>query len=127
MEDSEITPGYDNARVAQAFKVARAALGYNQEEFAKWLNTSKPTIARIETLELAVSFRLYARLVRFMAEKGVYIDAVDSDGVMVQIKPEAVKAMIDRLADDSTRRVDRKVGKRSKAGHNTKVDHGKNE
>lgn len=127
MDDSEPTPGYDNARVAQAFKVARAALGYNQEEFANCLDTSKPTIARIETLEMPVSFRLYARLVRFMAEKGVYIDAVDSDGVMVHIKPEAVLGMIDRLADESTRRVDRKAGSRKLFVNNSKRDRDENE
>lgn len=111
MADKNITrnttiTSYDNARAALAVKVSRSALGYNQEEFAKCLKTSKPTIARIETLEVPVGFNLYARLVRFMAEKGVYIDAIDSVGVAINIKEDGVTNMVDRLCDDANRRSD---------------------
>jgi len=51
----------DNLKIAVALRAARTALGWNQQEMADLTNVSKSTIARIETLEMAVKARCHRR------------------------------------------------------------------
>lgn len=113
-EFSGKTDTYETARVAQAMKMGRAALGCNQAEFAKIIGVSKPTIARIETLEMPPRFEIYARMVDILRQHDVFVDAVSGEGVQVAIGRQAVEAMIERLEDDANRRTDRQRGRKAR-------------
>ncbi|MGZ5017160.1 MAG: hypothetical protein ACXV8U_15385, partial [Methylobacter sp.] len=46
-------------------------------------------------------------------ELGVYFDALNSDDIVITIKPKAQQMVIDALADETNRRSDRKKMKRT--------------
>ena len=44
---------FENGKIIVAIRAARAAIGWNQQEFADRMGVAKSTVARIETLEIA--------------------------------------------------------------------------
>lgn len=85
----------------------RSALGYNQVQFAELIGSSKPTIARIETLEMPMKGELYSRMVERLEEFGIKIDS-NLDGVSLHFDERAIAILEGRLHDTALRRPDRK-------------------
>ena len=94
-------------RIALIMRSVRSALGYNQIQFAELIGSSKPTIARIETLEMPMKDELYSRMVERLEEFGVGIDSAQ-DGVSLHFDERAIMLLQDRLQDATLRRPDRK-------------------
>ncbi|MCL1479705.1 MAG: helix-turn-helix transcriptional regulator [Marinobacter sp.] len=99
---------YEVGKLALAVRTARTALNMNQVEFAEMMEVSKPTIARIETLETPVKFSFYAKMLRKLDDRGVIVETLDSDSIRIEIQSQAVESLISRLMNDLSRRTDRK-------------------
>ena len=94
-------------RIALVMRSVRSALGYNQVQFAELIGSSKPTIARIETLEMPMKDDLYARMVERLEEFGIKIDS-NLHGVSLHFDERAIAILEGRLQDANLRRPDRK-------------------
>ncbi|ATH99126.1 helix-turn-helix domain-containing protein [Alcaligenes faecalis] len=94
-------------RIALVMRSVRSALGYNQVQFAELIGSSKPTIARIETLEMPMKDELYSRMVERLDEFGIKIDS-NLDGVSLHFDERAIAVLEGRLHDTALRRPDRK-------------------
>lgn len=93
--------------IALVMRSVRSAIGYNQIQFAELIGSSKPTIARIETLEMPMKDKLYARMVERLEELGIKIDS-NLDGVSLHFDERAIAVLEGRLQDADLRRPDRK-------------------
>lgn len=85
----------------------RSAIGYNQIQFAELIGSSKPTIARIETLEMPMKDELYTRMIERLDELGIKIGS-NLDGVSLHFNEQAIAILEGRLQDTALRRPDRK-------------------
>src|SRR5690606_5745176 len=94
-------------RIGLVMRSVRSALGYNQVQFAALIGSSKPTIARIETLEMPMKDDLYARIVERLEEFGIKIDS-NLHGVSLHFDERAIAILEGRLQDANLRRPDRK-------------------
>lgn len=99
-------PNY-RTRTALIIRAVRSAIGYNQEQFADFIGCSKPTIARLETLETQMSDRLYKRMRMALKMHGITIDALAEDGVSVLFDEGAISLLQEQLQDEARRRSDR--------------------
>lgn len=98
----------EQIRFAVAMRMGRAALGLNQQEFAQLLGVSKSTVARTETLEMAMRADTLMTMLRVLRERGVEIDLIgDEQRVSVQVQSGALKEALERLRDEEQRRPDR--------------------
>jgi predicted transcriptional regulator len=98
----------DSIKIAVALRSARAALGISQQEPADLLDVSKITVARVETLEAPLKASIYLRTIKLLAEKGVEVDALSSETLVIKIQPNAIESAFARLQDSEMRRSDRK-------------------
>jgi len=105
--DNIFPPGYQ-LRTALAIRAVRSAIGYNQEQFATLIGSSKPTVARIETLETLMNPALYERMIMKLRLHGITVDALGHEGVSVLFDEDAIKLLQEQLQDDARRRSDRK-------------------
>lgn len=94
-------------RIALVMRSVRSALGYNQIQFAELIGSSKPTVARIETLEMPMKGELYSRMVERLDEFGIKIES-NLDGVSLHFDERAIAVLEGRLHDTALRRPDRK-------------------
>ncbi|MGQ4880129.1 helix-turn-helix domain-containing protein [Billgrantia sp. LNSP4103-1] len=94
-------------KIAVALRSVRGALGLNQAEFAELVGVSKPTIARAETMEVAMRLDSYSNVLRKLREIGVKVDTLYSDSVQIEFEPQALESLRERLADQGRRRQDR--------------------
>ena len=99
----------ENTRIAVALRTARAALGWNQQEFADRLNVAKSTIARIETLEMVAKADFLNRALRLCREEGVSVDILSSSGLGLVVDSQGLMRAKLRLGDENQRRSDRKA------------------
>ena len=99
----------ENTRIAVALRTARAALGWNQQEFADRLNVAKSTIARIETLEMVAKADFLNRALRLCREQGVSVDILSSSGLGLVVDSQGLMRAKVRLGDENQRRSDRKA------------------
>ncbi len=99
----------ENTRIAVALRTARAALGWNQQEFADRLNVAKSTIARIETLEMVAKADFLNRALRLCREQGVSVDILSSSGLGLVVDSQGLMRAKSRLGDENQRRSDRKA------------------
>ena len=99
----------ENTRIAVALRTARAALGWNQQEFADRLNVAKSTIARIETLEMVAKADFLNRALRLCREQGVSVDILSSSGLGLVVDSQGLMRAKLRLGDENQRRSDRKA------------------
>lgn len=99
----------ENIRIAIALRTARAALGWNQQEFADRLNVAKSTIARIETLEMVAKADFLTRALRVCREEGVSVDMLSSVGLGLVVDSQGLLRAKSRLDDENQRRSDRKT------------------
>jgi len=96
--------------------MARAAVGWSQEELAQKLGVAKTTIARIETGDGILSAEQYFKLERLYNKEGLSIRILLADEVTVSANEMALSQAQARLADAGLRRSDRKKPIRSEAG-----------
>lgn len=95
-------------KIIVALRSARAAVGWNQEEFAKKLGVAKSTVARVETLEMAPRGDYIVLAMQLFREAGIEIDLYVENSIPMTIGQKAINQAIQRLSDPSRRRVDRK-------------------
>lgn len=87
----------EKMRFALAMRMGRAALGMSQQEFADALGVAKSTVARNETLEMAMRADTLTAMLRLFAEKGVEVDLLGAtDSLTIKIGPDALKSLEDR-------------------------------
>lgn len=98
----------ENGKIALALRSARAAVGWNQLEFAERMGVAKTTIARIETLEMGAKGDFILKAMRVFKEAGVEIDLY-SETLSMKIEPLAIANAVQALNDESQRRSDRGV------------------
>lgn len=94
-------------RIALVMRSVRSAIGYNQIQFAELIGSSKPTIARIETLEMPMKDELYTRMIERLEEFGIKICS-NLNGVSLHFDEQAIAILEGRLQDTALRRPDRK-------------------
>tara|TARA_A100001391_G_C4920404_1_gene238990 strand:+ start:109 stop:531 length:423 start_codon:yes stop_codon:yes gene_type:complete len=93
-----------NLKIAAAMRAVRNALGVNQEEFAELIGISKPTVARVETLEVSMKLEMYTNILKRLKKMGIKVDTIYSDSVHVEFEPRALEILRENLADASKRR-----------------------
>lgn len=100
----------DNGKIAVGLRTARAAAGWNQQEFADLMGVAKSTIARIETLEMAARGDFIIKAIRLFRDAGVDMDLSDPDDLPIRISGASISSAISSLSDQTKRRSDRKSG-----------------
>jgi len=84
----------EKMRFALAMRMGRAALGMSQQEFADALGVAKSTVARNETLEMAMRADTLTAMLRLFAEKGVEVDLLGAtDSLTIKIGPDALESL----------------------------------
>lgn len=97
----------EHLKIAVAMRAVRGALGMTQAGFAEFVGVSKPTVARAETLEVAMRLESYSRMIKRLNDLGVHLDTLTSDSVKIDIDAKALEFLKDRLTNDERRRSDR--------------------
>lgn len=98
---------YINAKIIVALRAARAAIGWNQEEFSKKLGVAKSTVARVETLEMVPRGDYVVRAMQLFRDAGIEIDLYSEESVPMTIGQKAINEAVQRLQDPEKRRIDR--------------------
>jgi len=93
-----------------ALRTARAAAGWNQEEFAQLMGVAKTTVARIETLEMSARAEYLSKALRIFYEAGIEVDMSQLDSVPIRVSMLGVAKAVDDLQDVNKRRKDRRKG-----------------
>lgn len=106
----------ENARIAVALRTARAAIGWNQQEFAENMRVAKSTVARIETLEMAAKADFLVRAIQLFRHAGLEVDLAAAEGIRLDIGQQVVFSAIGLLEDDDKRRSDRRAKKSLEVG-----------
>ena len=101
---------FDNGKIAVAIRTARAAAGWNQQEFADLMKVAKSTVARIETLEIAAKGDFVMRAMRLFRENGIDVDLMSASDLPIRISDRAIAASVDAIKQETNRRSDRKTG-----------------
>ena len=104
------TESLESGKIAVALRTARAAVGWNQEEFAQLMGVAKTTVARIETLEMSARAEYLSKAIRLFREVGVEVDLSELDAVPIRVSMLAVAKAVDDLQDVNKRRKDRRTG-----------------
>jgi transcriptional regulator with XRE-family HTH domain len=99
---------FDNAKIAIGIRAARAAAGWNQQEFATRMGVAKSTVARIETLEMAARGDFVIKAIRLFKDAGIDMDLSDEKELPFRISELGINSAINALSDESNRRSDRK-------------------
>ena len=88
----------EKVRFAMAMRLARVALGMSQQEFADALGVAKSTVARNETLEMAMRADTLTAMLRVMREHGIEMDVLGSPTELtVSISQEALVHAAERF------------------------------
>ena len=101
---------HESGKIAVALRTARAAVGWNQEEFAQRMGVAKTTVARIETLEMSARAEFISKAMRLFRDAGVEVDLYELESIPIKIKALAVEKAVADLQDSNKRRIDRRVG-----------------
>ena len=91
---------FDNGKIAVAIRTARAAAGWNQQEFADLMKVAKSTVARIETLEIAAKGDFVMRAMRLFRESGIDVDLMAVTDLPIRISDLAIAASVDAIKRD---------------------------
>ncbi len=97
-----------NVKIAVAMRTARAAIGWNQQEFADLMGVAKSTIARIEMLEVSPRADVLLQAMELFDRSGLEVDFFKSENLTMVVTAQALDAAEIRLMDDALRRSDRK-------------------
>jgi transcriptional regulator with XRE-family HTH domain len=103
----------ESIKIAVLIRVCRVALGLTQQELADMIGIAKITLARVETLESKLKVEYYMRAMKIFHEAGIEVDAMSSEGIKLNIKPEALETALNKLSDDEKRRKDRNKPKKT--------------
>lgn len=105
----------DRIKIVVGLRMARAAVGWSQEELAQKMGVAKTTIARIEIGEVLLSAEQYFKFERLYNNEGLSMRLMMSDDVTVSVNETALLHAQARLADVGLKRSDRKKPIRSEA------------
>jgi transcriptional regulator with XRE-family HTH domain len=108
MTQDELQADLDG-KVVVAIRVARAAAGLNQQEFADLMGVAKATVARMETLETKASAQFLLGAVYLFKTCGIELDMQDYDNLIIRISNQAINNAVSQLENDNNRRSDRKA------------------
>lgn len=97
-----------NVKIPVALRTARAAIGWNQQEFADEMGVAKSTIARVETLEVSPRADLLLKAMELFERAGIEVDFFKTANLTVVISPRALDDAEIRLMSQELRRTDRK-------------------
>lgn len=109
-ETRKMENAFDNGKIAVAIRTARAAAGWNQQEFADLMKVAKSTVARIETLEISAKGDFVMRAMRLFRESGIDVDLMATTDLPIRISDLSIAASVDAIKDETNRRSDRKTG-----------------
>ncbi len=88
----------EKVRFALAMRIARVAMGMSQQEFADALGVAKSTVARNETMEMAMRADTLTAMLRVMRENGIEMDLLGSPtSLSVKIEQDALEKVAERL------------------------------
>jgi len=99
---------FDNAKLAVALRTARAAIGWNQQEFAELMGVAKSTVARIETMEMAARGDFILKAVSLFKKAGINIELFSEGFISIQASDKAIQSAATYLQIADNRRSDRK-------------------
>ena len=94
-------------KIAVAIRASRAAIGWNQQEFANLLGVAKTTVARVETMEMKPSATFLIESMQLFKKYGVDISLLDAE-LSITFSNEAMSTAESLLLDETKRRSDRK-------------------
>ena len=94
-------------KIAVAIRASRAAIGWNQQEFADLLGIAKTTVARIETMEMKPSATFLIESMQLFKRCGIDISLLDA-GLSITLSDQAISNAESLLLDETKRRSDRK-------------------
>lgn len=87
-------------RFALAMRMGRAALGMSQQEFADALGVAKSTVARNETLEMAMRADTLTAMMRLFRERGIDVDLLGAtDSLTITVTAQGLVALEERRID----------------------------
>lgn len=98
----------ENVKIAIFLRLARATLGWGQEECAQKIGVSKSTIARVETLEMAPRADFLAKSLRVFKDAGLEIDLFGGDNIHVNVGFRALNEASNKLHRELQARLDKK-------------------
>ena len=98
----------ENIKIIVALRSARTALGWTQQEFADKMGSSKVTIARIETMEVAAKAEFLMQALRLFRESGIHVEMLESEKVVITVEKAGLQEAHARLTNQQMRRSDRK-------------------
>ena len=98
----------EGAKIAVVLRAARAAIGWNQQEFADKMGVAKSTVARIETLDMAPRADFFVRALELFSKNGVIVSLGNMEHISIEINELCFISILADLADDSKRRPDRR-------------------
>jgi len=101
----------DTMRTIVALRMARAAIGFSQQEVADLLGMAKTTLARFETMEGGLNAGQLAGLIRLYHDNGITLEFITSNDVMVKVTEVGVAKALSRLQNGAMRRSDRRKPK----------------
>ena len=104
----------ENAKIAVALRTARAAIGWNQQEFADKMGVAKSTVARIETLEMLARADFLIRAIDLFRQAGVEVDFTGVPALRLEVGQAVIQGALEALEDESRRRSDRKASRSGK-------------
>lgn len=84
-------------RFALAMRMGRAALSMSQQEFADALGVAKSTVARNETLEMAMRADTLTAMMRVFRDRGIDVDLLGAtDSLTITVTATGLAALEER-------------------------------
>jgi transcriptional regulator with XRE-family HTH domain len=81
-------------RFALAMRMGRAALSMSQQEFADALGVAKSTVARNETLEMAMRADTLTAMMRVFRDRGIDVDLLGgTDSLTITVTAKGLAAL----------------------------------
>jgi transcriptional regulator with XRE-family HTH domain len=81
-------------RFALAMRMGRVALGMSQQEFAEALGVAKSTVARNETLEMAMRADTLTAMMGLFRERGIDVDLLGAtDSLTITVTAKGLEAL----------------------------------
>lgn len=97
-----IEEGREHARIAVSIRSARAAVGWNQQEFADLMGVSRSTVARIEILQMLPRADFLLRALALFKAAGVEVDLLTPGKVQISVGESAIDAVLNDLSSTNT-------------------------
>ena len=95
----------DSTKTAIALRIARAALGWSQEEVATKAGIAKSTLARIETMDTSASATVLTALLRLYHDSGVKMDFIYGEEITVLVQEKVIQSAAGRFELNQSRKI----------------------